>query len=269
MRKNIFSSLQAIVLTVASLAFTSCGGGSDLQKLGDNVGAVSQQIDRLVKGSPEAVGSFKLNLADTAVNAEATILPDLFDLKLLGTDLTDFAMAAYLHACADDTLVIDIVNEMAKGKLPLQINLTQGDCRFSRSLDPARLKTLFKESLANLNRSAAAANAAQLTGSWAEKAFRTEGVTEFECIYSTNQIIINLTFPDVDASPLKGVSNPSPALKGMLVDAAEAHYARYGQLRPAITQLMIDLGVKELRLTYKYSDGKPAPSVRLEWGKDL
>lgn len=268
-RRIISSSLQSIILTVTALSLASCGRGTDLEKLGTDVGAVSARIEHLTKGSPEAVGAFSLKLADTAVNAQATIQPGIFDLKLLGSDLTDFAVAAYLHANAGDTLVIDAVNGMAKAERPLYIALTQGDCQFSRSLGPSRLKTLYKESLANLNRSAAAADAARLTGSWAEKVFRTEGATEFECVYSTNQIIINVTYPDADASPLKGVSNPTPALKGMLVEAAEAHYARYGLLRPAITQLMTDLGVKELRLTYKYSDGKPAPSVRLEWGKDL
>ena len=273
MRKSIFGSLQDIFLTVTALTFSSCGGGNNLENLRTDVNMVSERIAPVVKESPEAAGDFSMNLTEQAVTFDASVAQNLFDLKMLDPNLAEFAIASYLHVLNPDgnrnAEVADMINNMAKNELPLAITLTQGDYKFNQQLEPARLKTLFKEALTNLNRSGAAANAAKLTGSWAEKVFKTEGASEFECIYSTNQIIINVTYPDVNASPLKGVTNATPALKGMFIDAAEAHYAKYGALRPAITALMIDLGVKELRLTYKYADGKAAPSVRLQWGKDL
>ncbi|MDE6098932.1 MAG: hypothetical protein K2L80_05235 [Muribaculaceae bacterium] len=273
MRKYIISSLQAIFLVLTALGASSCGGDNTLQNLDTDVKMISSRLDSTAKGSPDAVNAFSMQLTDNAVALEAGITPGIFDLKLLEPGLAEFAVAAYLHVLNPDgnrnAEVADMINNMAKTKIPLEITLTQGENRFNQSLDAPRLKTLFKESLTNLNRSSAAANAASLTGSWAEKVFKTEGASDFECIYSTNRIVITVTYPNVAASPLKDVANPSPALKSMLADAAEKHYAEYGAMRPAVTQLMTDLGVKELRLTYKYSDGKPAPSVRLEWGSDL
>ncbi len=230
MRKSIFGSLQAIFLTVTALTFSSCGGGNNLENLRTDVNMVSERIAPVVKESPEAAGDFSMNLTEQAVTFDASVAQNLFDLKMLDPNLAEFAIASYLHVLNPDgnrnAEVADMINNMAKNELPLAITLTQGDYKFNQQLEPARLKTLFKEALTNLNRSGAAANAAKLTGSWAEKVFKTEGASEFECIYSTNQIIINVTYPDVNASPLKGVTNATPALKGMFIDAAEAHCVR-------------------------------------------
>lgn len=273
MRKTFLNPLYAIVLTLTAMAFTACSGDNSLQNLTTNVDTISGNLEAVAKGSPEAVSNFSMTLGDKAVSLEAGIQPDIFDLSLLEPTLAEFAVAAYTHALTPDgkrnAEVADMINNMSKCERTLDITLTQGAAKFEQSLDAARLKTLFKESLTNLSRTTAAANAATLTGSWAEKVFKTEGASEFECAYRTNQIVITVTYPNVAASPLKDIQNPTPALKGMLSDAAEAHYAKYGDLRGAVTQLMVDLGVKELRLTYKYADGKAAPSVRLEWGKDL
>ncbi|MDE5643063.1 MAG: hypothetical protein K2I56_06185 [Muribaculaceae bacterium] len=273
MRKTIFKKLCAIVLTMTTLSFAACTGDNALMNLGTDVDIISQSLDSVAKGSPKALNSFSMKLTDEAVKLEAGIDPGVFDLSLLEPALAEFAIASYEHALTPDgnrnAEVADMINNLAKCELPLSVSLTQGATKFDQTLDGARLKTLFKESLTNLNRTTAASNAAQLTGSWAEKVFKTEGASDFECAYSTNRIVITVTYPNAAASPLKDVANPTPALKGILADAAEAHYSLYGELRGAVTTLMMDLGVKELRLTYKYADGKPAPSVRLEWGKDL
>lgn len=273
MCRFIFRPLAAFAALALAVILPSCGGGNDVQNLENNVQTIAGRIDSTVSRSPEAVKSFSMKLSDKAVDFSAEIAPDIFDLKLLEPSLAEFAVAAYAHVTGSDgkrdAAVTDMINNMSKAGRPLQMVLSQGSSKFEQTLDGSRLKTLYKQSLTDLNRTTAASNAAQLTGSWAEKVFRTDGATDFECVYSTNRIVITVTYTSAAASPLKDVTNPTPALKGMLADAAEAHYSKYGELRPAVTALMKDLGVKELRLTYKYSDGKPAPSVRLEWGSDL
>lgn len=272
---NLFNKSRCFFMMTVAILLTACGGANNLQNLQTNVDQLSEKLDSVAQKSPKAIAGFDmdLNKDEKCVTADIKFAPGLFNLSLLQPALAEYAIAAYLHDLnADnnrDAEVADMINNMAKTDYTLNLMLASDSGNFDIVLASSRLKTLFKEQLQNLNRTSAAANAAELTGSWAEKVFRTPGASDFECVYRTNEIVITVTFPSVKESPLNDVSNPTPALKGMLGEAARAHYALYGDLQPAITRLMLDLGVKDLRLTYKYSDGRQAPSVRLEWGQDI
>lgn len=270
MNTKIYSGLRLCAVALCLSLLAACGGKSKAREaLGENFIYVSQMTNTTLAESASAVKAGDFKFENDKLSATFNLTDSMFAPKDISADLAQYAMARYLTANSADQQVIDLINNMSKGEVPLTLTLSKGGDSQSYEFSGSQLKGLLKSGGSNLNTSAIGANIAELFVPWAKQQFGNAACTDITSRIDNKMIRIALTFSDLKQSPVGAVSNPAPALKGMLIDRADAEFNRFGALRQPLIDMIKSLNIDGIMLEYKGPDGKTAYGVRCEFGSDL
>lgn len=268
MNTTAIKGLRLAALSLAICLLAACGGKEKArQALPDNAKAVGEQLAKATAGAPLAVTATELKVGETDAALDIRLAPDMFSPQTVSPELAAYAVSSYLKANSSDINVIDMVNNLDKAEIPLNVNLIKDADTQTFTYKPSQLKSLLKGG--GLNKSAAGSNLADLFVPWAKKQFGNAACTNAQARIDNKMIRIALTFSDLKKSPVGMVSNPANVLKGMLIDGADAEFNRFGSLRAPLTTMIQGLNIDGILLEYQGPDGKTAYGVRCEFGRDI
>lgn len=252
MSKIFSTAMCALTIALGITALSSCSNDKAKQAVTTDAEQLNTKLGKIMAGAPEAVSDFNISANDTNVAVKATIKPAAFDLKLLDSVLVDFALASYLHADGGaDSDVADLINNMSKAEMPMELTLSQDGTDFKLTRTGAQLKALNSTDLSSLNRATAASKFTELLAGKIADKFKTDAATDFQCTFMAQVIEVTITYPKKEDSYYGKLQNAASVLKGDMITFVDNYIGQYGSLAPAMNKLMSDLGIAKLHIIYK------------------
>ncbi len=241
--KKIFSVLIACLMLVFVLG--SCG------KSGVTVVEAAASIDSLGKTIKDApVLNFSASAIDKDINVNITLGDSIIRIDPVEDELFEFYMSKLLKAT--DANVIN--NTMAalratEGKLVIKITDSFGETEDFELL-PAKIKSLFEAKITDFNTREAKNQLADALSQALPNREVTDGLADME--FDLDGATLTYTFTFENYSKFKHLKLST--LGGRYEPALVEQFAGLGSMLPSFREMMKDLKINNIRVTYKAKD---------------